>query len=180
MVGWLGRILDKICLFAGALLFSQFPLFIQYYTQQLSGRVDELKWQIDAIHQAALLSGKGIEQYINKFLSSQDADFVLQGQLMQQIISRWHHYSEGLFSLEHATVWMKPILFIQYLDWNVVHSTFGLYEMGLTFNMEGMVFGIIGMMIGCLFSIWVRLSFAFVVSILKRFVFSKAVNNELK
>lgn len=170
MTRGLGKILDKICLFMGALIFSQFPLFVQYYTQQLSGRVHELKWQVEAIHQAALQSGKGIEPYIQKFMSSHDSDFVSQGQLMQQIISHWQDYSDGLFALEHTTIWMKPITFIRHFDWSVAQSTYGLYEIGLTINREGMVFGITGMVVGYLLSVLVRFSLTFALSLLKKWL----------
>lgn len=153
MVNRFSRILDKICLCIGALLFSQFPLFIQYYTQQLSGRVFELQRQVEATRQVAMQSGKDVDQYIQKFLSSSDLDFVLQGQLMQQLIFRWNYYSEGLFALEHATLWMQPVNFVRYFDWSIARSTYENYSTGFTLNSQGLLFAGAGMIIGYLFSI---------------------------
>jgi DUF2937 family protein len=152
MVNRLGRIFDKICLCIGALLFSQFPLFIQYYSQQLSGRVFEMQRQIEAIREVASHSGKDIDQYIQKFLSSNDTDFILQGQLMQQLIVRWHYYTDGLLALEHASLWMQPVTFVRYFDWSIAKSTLENYSVGFTLNSEGFLFAGLGILIGFLFS----------------------------
>jgi hypothetical protein len=172
MANRLCRIIDKLGMCGGALLFSQLPLFIQYYTQQLVGRVYELQWQVEAIRQVAIQSGKGLDQYIQKFILSTDPDFVLQGQLMQQMMSRWHYYSEGLLALEHASLWMQPLIFLRYFDWSVARSTYDNYTAGLTLNSEGLVFGGLGMIAGYLLALSLR-GLAYIIYInLKQYLYS--------
>ncbi len=156
MASWLCRIIDKVGMCAGALLFSQLPLFIQYYTQQLAGRVHELRWQVEAIRQVALQSGKGLDQYIQKFISSADPDFVLQGQLIQQMVSRWQYYSDGLQALEQSSLWTQPLVFLRYFDWSVARSTYENFTAGVTLNSEGLIFGGIGMILGYLCALCLR------------------------
>lgn len=156
---FIGSIYEKICLLIGILIFSQFPLFIQNYVQQLSGRVHELHWQIDSMRQMASQSNKTLEQYIHKFLSNDDADFISQGKILQETVNRWNRYSEGLFALEHATVWSKPLMFLRYFDWNIVVKTYDHFEPGFTLNLEGIVFACIGMACGSLFYVCTRIVF---------------------
>lgn len=161
---WIAGIFDKILALAGALVLSQAPVFMQAYTHQLSGHVAELQWQMDSMHRVAAQSGKSLDLFVQKFLNSTDIDFQLQGQLMRGTIERWQNYSEGLFALQHATVWTRPFVFIRHFEWNIAHSTYESFDIGLTLNIEGIVYALIGMLIGYLVAVLLRRILAWITS----------------
>lgn len=141
-------ILDRVCAVAGALLFSQLPLFMQYYTHQLIGHVAELQWQVSTMRHSASMVGKSLEQYIAKFTQHADAEFSLQGRMMQQVVDRWHHFSEGLQSLQQASVWEKPFLFLRNFDLSIVKTTLAAYQPAIPASMEGGIYAFIGLLAG--------------------------------
>lgn len=67
MIKWISSLIDRIFAAVGGVLFSQAPLFMKQYAQQLSGHAAELRFQVDAMKQAASNSGKTLEQFIQKF-----------------------------------------------------------------------------------------------------------------
>src|SRR5437868_6272991 len=85
---WFIGICDRICAVLGAFAFSQIPLFYQQYTQRLAGHLAEAGWQVALLHETAEHAGKSLPAYIAKFLNQSDPDFVLQGRLMDSLITR--------------------------------------------------------------------------------------------
>lgn len=140
--------IDRLCAVAGAFFFSQIPLFMNYYTHQLIGHVAELQWQVSTMRHSASLVGKSLDQYVQKFRTHNDPDFSLQGNMMQQVLDRWNHFSEGLQSLQHATIWEKPFFFVKILDWNIAKSTFAAYEPGVPTSLEGGIYTLAGLLFG--------------------------------
>lgn len=148
MFKWFGTILERLCGIAGALLLSQFPLFMQQYTHQLSGHVAELHRQVGAMREVALQGGKSLDAFILKFVANADPDIRAQGHLMQQMVHRWHQLSDGLASLLHAALWERPYLFFKYLDKGVVHDTWRTFEPGLPLTIEGACYAFAGLLVG--------------------------------
>lgn len=164
MIKWLGNIIDRLFAVAGALVFSQAPLFMQYYTQQLSGHVAELKLNVEAMGKIAAQSGKTLDQYVLKFMASTDPDFNLQGKLMQSMVERWTVFNENLYSMQNATVWTRPFLFIRQFDWDIARTTYHTFEVGLTFNLEGIIYAFLGLLFGYLVFMLIRKVFTFIFS----------------
>lgn len=148
MMAWIGSIISKVFMVMGALLLSQMPLYMQYYTQQLDGRVSELQWQIEAIGQMATQSGKDLDQYIGKFLTSDDPDFKLQGRFMSETRERWNDFSNNLKALKQSTVWTRPFIFIRNVNLTIAQATLASFQPGLTLNIEGAVYIVVGMVLG--------------------------------
>jgi Protein of unknown function (DUF2937) len=167
MIKWMGSLVGKLFIVAGALIMSQMPLFMQYYTQQLAGRVSELQWQMEGVEQLAAKSGKNLDQYIQKFLVSDDLDFRQQGQFMKETNDRWRDFSTNLSALQQATAWTKPFVFLQKLNWTIMLATYDSYEPGLTLNIEGAVFALAGMGIGALLFSLIKHLFIWMASPLK-------------
>ena len=142
------KLLDRIFAALGALLFSQVPLFIYYYMQQLQGRVAELLGQKEALIRVAAQTGKTLDQYILKFLNSSDPDFSAQGHLMQGLLERLKTLSTGLSQLQNATVWEKPFIFIKAFYWDIASSTWSQYAIGIPLSIEGGVYAFAGLLVG--------------------------------
>src|SRR5262249_23609355 len=125
------KIFTRLFILFGALLFLQLPLFINGYTQQLFGRVAELKLQNEALVKIASQNGKTLDQYIYKFLSSSDPDFHGQGEWMQLSVKRLYALKEALFNLEHATLWQRPFIFLKTFNLEIGKTTLIHFAPGL-------------------------------------------------
>src|SRR5262245_43621845 len=166
MFRWIGKLLEGIFALAGALALSQAPLYMQYYTQQLSGHVSELKLQIFYLERAASQTGKSLGLYVQKFLSSTDQDFRIQGQLMQGMLDRFQILTEQLHALQSATVLERPFIFSQSLQWDIARETMHSFELGLTLSVEGAVYAFLGMLLGYLLFFFLRVILRIILSLL--------------
>lgn len=148
MFKWLGGLLDRICAVAGALAFSQVPLFMQQYKQQLSGHVVELQLQVKAMRQAAMLTGKTLEQFIAKFSASTDGDFARQGEIMHAMVQRWQALSDGFAALNEASTFSAPFVFLSHLNLEIAKETASAFSLGIPLSLEGAVWAVIGIAAG--------------------------------
>jgi hypothetical protein len=148
MLKWTVAFVDRLCVVFGAFVCIQIPLFIEQYKQQLVGRQAELSLQVDSMRQAAKLSGKTLEQYIQKFTTHVDLDFINQGDLMQGIVNRWHQLSDALYALQHTSTVMKPFVFVSHFNSDIAKSTFQHYSIGLPLTIEGAAYALVGVVFG--------------------------------
>jgi hypothetical protein len=102
------------------------------------------------MHQAASQSGKSLTDYIQKFLSSNDGDFVQQGHIMQETFFRWESFSQALAALQSSSVLLKPVVFLTHLNMEVFKSTLAEFTFGLPLNVEGTIYALLGMAVGFL------------------------------
>lgn len=150
MTHWFSKVLDRLFVVLGALLFLQFPLFIYQYQNQLIGHVDELKRQVETMQRTAFSSGKSIDQYIQKFIDHADSDFSQQGAAMKETKLRWQKLSNALVKLQNASPLTKPWIFFSHLDWDIMLSSARNYEPGIPFSREGLCYAFLGMGAGAL------------------------------
>lgn len=148
MAGLINGILDRIFAAGGAITLSQAPLFMQQYTHQLSGHISELRLQISVLRDAAVHSGKTLEQYIQKFSASSDPDFAKQGQILNGMLERYTSLSEAYNALSNTTVFAKPFVFLSHLNLAMVDSTFHNFQPGIAFTVEGLIYAIVGLGVG--------------------------------
>jgi hypothetical protein len=148
MLKWIVNMLDRIFAVIGALVFSQAPMFMQQYKQQLAGHVAELHIQIDAINKAALESGKTLDAFIQKFTTNADLDFMRQGEVMQNMTERYRTLLENYAALTEASAFTKPFVFISNLHNDIVQSTFKTFNFGLEFSLEGLIYALVGIFLG--------------------------------
>ena len=150
MFTFLSSLLDRGVAVVCALLFVQFPLFIQHYMQQLVGRTEELKYQIETLQHTAALLHKTLDQYILKFMANLDQDVVQQGVFMQAILDRYAHLSEALINLQKSSVYEKPFLFLYFYSHEVAISTWRNFKLGMLFTFEGAAYALLGLLSGFL------------------------------
>jgi hypothetical protein len=144
----IGNLLDRLCVVAGAFIGSQIPEFMQQYTQRLAGHVDELQRLLNQIRQVATYSNKTLEQYIQKFISSSDPDFVHQGEFMQGMLVRCDELYQSLIHLMHSSMWMRPFTFFKELQYDIAHSTFVSFQPGINLSLEGLCYAGMGVGLG--------------------------------
>lgn len=148
MTKWLTGLLDRSFAVIGALVCAQAPMFIQQYNQQLTGRVAELKLQMDAMANIATLSQKSVKQYIQRFIDSGDPDFMRQGDILLWTHERYDQLTNALNQLSGASMTSKPFVFLRDLNWEVARSTLSEFQPGIPFTAEGFIYALIGIGIG--------------------------------
>lgn len=173
MANWLTGLLDRTFAVVGALICAQAPMFMQQYAHQLSGRVAELKLQVDSLSKAALQGQITLQQLIQKFVNSSDADFARQGELMNWTVDRYESLSMALQNLMTAPATVKPFIFMRDFNWDIASNTLTNFHIGIPFTLEGIVYGIIGIGLGygaffLIFSL-IRMFSAFLVSGARKF-----------
>lgn len=145
---WFPKLIDRIFALITALIFLQIPLFIQQYTQRLAGHLDELRYQVSLISEVSTQSGKTLQEFISKFVHSADFDFARQGDLMQAMVERLDKLNNSYLGLHHATLLKKPFIFLYYSDWEIVKSTFRSFKVGIPLSIEGIIYGVVGLVVG--------------------------------
>ncbi|MBA3816554.1 MAG: DUF2937 family protein [Parachlamydiaceae bacterium] len=156
MFKWVTGLIDRIFAAAGGVLFSQVPLYMKQYAQQLNGHVAELRYQVDAMRQAATNSGKTLEQFIQKFVDNPDVDFVRQGDIMSAMVNRWHDITNALTALQESSVITRPFVFMRHVNGDIIKSTWSQYVFGLPFTLEGLVYAVVGIICGFLIFYGIR------------------------
>ncbi len=146
MFRFLGGVVERVVIVVSALAFSQLPLYMQQYEQQLIGRIDELKLQMDAFTKAA--NGYSLDVYIEKFTSHSDPFFANHGKLLIALTERYNTLKSSYVSLESASVFSKPFLFLTHVKADIASSTWSHFDLGLPLTSEGAVYALIGVLIG--------------------------------
>lgn len=146
-----GSLIDRLCIVFGAFMGSQVPQFMQQYSQRLSGHVTELEHLVEQLRKTASLSHKTLDQYIQKFLSSSDPDFVHQGHFMQGIVNRWDELNQSYLSLMQSSPLSRPFTFLYGLKSDIAGSTFDSFQPGLSLNLEGLCYTGVGIVCGWAF-----------------------------
>lgn len=142
------KILERIAVSLCVILCMQLPFFITQYSHQLRGHVDELKWQVEQMGKSAAISGKPLDEYIAKFRNNSDHDFANQGVMMQAVMHRFEKLSEAWMHLKNSSSFTRPFVFVRYVEWDVFSATFSEFKTGISFTLESLVFGLLGIFLG--------------------------------
>lgn len=148
MLSLLNKILDRLSVVLGALMGAQLPEFIQQYKQRLAGHVAELQKIRDSLENLAKQSGTNLDQYIQKFLTNQDPDFASQGDFMKGILTRLDQLEGALNDLMTNGGWKQPFIFVKGIQWDIAQSAFSDFVPGLSLNLEGIIYTLLGAVIG--------------------------------
>lgn len=148
MMSLLSGFIDRALAVVGVLVFTQIPLYYQQYVSKLSGHLSEIELQITVLKQTAARTGKTLQAYIEKFLAHSDQDVASQGQFMQGMLDRLDHLRNAYTQLTEAPIWAHPLYLLRYGDSEIASSTFSQFEPGLSFSLESLVYGLIGLAFG--------------------------------
>lgn len=148
---WIIKMIDRAFAVIGAFAFAQFPQFYSQYLHELAGHVEELTRQVNLLKQSAQASGKTVQELIIKFLQFSDSDVVRQGEFMKQMVERLENLALSQNRLQEASVFTKPLLFIREADGSIALETYHRFLFGFTFTWEGLVYALIGLVVGYFF-----------------------------
>lgn len=146
LLRFIGGVLERVVVVVSALSFAQIPLFIQHYEQQLVGRIAELKMQVDAIQ--VIAKDRSLHEYIFKFTSNSDPDFVQQGNLLFEMVNRYDSLQTAYANLQNATLFTKPVVFVNHLYSDIAASTWEHFHLGLPLTVEGAAYAFVGVIVG--------------------------------
>lgn len=143
-------LIDRLFIVAGAFAGSQISPFMQQYSHRLAGHAIELQRIVEQLQKTASLSHKSLDQYIQKFLSSSDSDFVHQGVFMQGIVERSNELNHALSNLMISSPWMRPFVLTKDLQPDIAKATLATFQPALTLNLEGIFYAGLGILFGWL------------------------------
>ena len=142
------KVLERIVISLCVVLCLQLPFFITQYSHQLRGHIDELKWQVEQMGKSAALSGKTLDEYVAKFINNSDHDFVSQGMVMRAVMHRFEKLSKAWMHLKYSSSLTRPFVFFRFVEWDIFSATFSEFKTGISFTLESMVFGLLGIFLG--------------------------------
>ena len=133
---------------ACAALFAQAPVFVDQYLMRLEGHLAESHLQIDAYARAAADGNKSLDQYIQKFLEQWDADFLAQGRIMRSAVNRNAFLTSACEALRSANPLVRPIVFVRYLDREILAETWSGFMPGLLLDTNLVLWALVGFVFG--------------------------------
>ncbi len=131
----------------GAVLFAQFPAFLVHYIQRLGGHVGELSRIIGAYKKAAGSTGKTLEEYISRHLSSSDPTFVETGKIMSKNLERYEDLNLALSAIKKGEIWEKPMEFLKNFDAEIFKATLKDYVLSINLSTEAIIYAFIGIVV---------------------------------
>ncbi|PKL74450.1 MAG: DUF2937 domain-containing protein, partial [Candidatus Melainabacteria bacterium HGW-Melainabacteria-1] len=141
---------------SGALLFIQVPVFITHYVQRLGGHVHELTRVVNQYRTSASDNGKTLEEYVRRFLNSNESDFVSAGKDMQFNIDRLSDITAALDRLTNSGPAAKLFYFIRDIDIDIARGALINYTPGINISIEGAIYALCGLLAGTLLYLGIK------------------------
>ncbi|MGA3006537.1 MAG: DUF2937 family protein [Opitutaceae bacterium] len=145
LLGAAEGLLDRALGVTGAVIFSQFPEFIQQYLQRLGGHLDEARRQLAQFEQTAAQSGLTLNQFIIRTGANADPSVAKLGGLMSAATARVDALQAAQSAIQHASPWTRPFVFFRYLDPAIAHATWTIFRPAMPTTLEGLVYALAGM-----------------------------------
>lgn len=141
------RLLDRLLCVLGAVLFSQFPEFVQQYVQRLEGHLDEARLQLGRFKDAASQSGMTLDQLVAGAGSNPDPAMGRLGGVVRETLSRVAQLGSADQALRQASAWSRPFVFLGHLDWGIARATWSIYRPAVPTTAEGLAYACAGMLL---------------------------------
>ncbi len=145
------RLFNGLSGVAGAGSLSQFPTYYQQYLQRLGGRVDQAQIQVTRIEAAAREEGMTLAQYIEKFSSSADSTYQLQGTVLREEVADLDRLRNAVEALTQAPPIERPFRLLQHMDADTARTALNDFALGVPLTTEGFVYAGIGLILGMMF-----------------------------
>jgi hypothetical protein len=141
------RLFDRILCVVGAILFSQFPEFMQQYLQRLEGHLDEARLAVDRFRDAASQSGMSLDQLVASSAKNPDPSMGKLGAVVHAAVTRVDDLAATDTALRGASIWSKPFVFFSHMDPGIARATLNIYQPALPTTMEGFIYAGIGIVL---------------------------------
>ena len=145
----LDSLLDRIVAVLGAVGGSQFPGYIQHYTQRLGGHVAEADQNIAGWQKIANDATNGdIPGLAGFYLRSTDPEVIAAGSKCAADLARAAELRGALDALQDASVWGRPFAFMRHVDPEIADATLQSFSPNVPLDPEGLVYAALGLALG--------------------------------
>jgi hypothetical protein len=136
--GLIDRLLLVCAVVAGGLV----PGFIAQYRQRLGGRLDQARLDLEPWQRLADQSFNGdLQKLIQYHLSSQDATFHAEGNVIQGLVNSVHQLQAAADAL-HGSLWHQMQYLTLHADASLMRATFGDWVPTFALSAEGIAFAL--------------------------------------
>lgn len=142
------ELIDRIVCIVAAIALAQAPLYIEQYVHVLSGALAEAKIAYTDLEKraASLMPPLSVEEFISHHLQSEDEVFQASGKHFQEQVLRYENYQLAYEKLTTCSLLQKPFVFLQYKNDALLQALD--FKPGFPFSTEGLVYGLIGALLG--------------------------------
>jgi hypothetical protein len=141
------RLLDRVLCVTGAVLFSQFPEFMQQYLQRLEGHLDEARLVLSRFKDAATQSGMSLDQLVAGASQNPDPSMGKLGGVIRQAIARVDTLQGADTALRQASTWTRPFVFLEHVDGGIARATLAIYRPAVPTTIEGLAYAGLGIVL---------------------------------
>lgn len=141
-------VVDRLIVIIFALSMMQMPQFMAHYTQRLGGHVDEIAYQVLAVEKMVKESNKSLTEWIKDLKQHSDPQVSVQGDFLNNLIFRHENLKTLHQRLIECSVWERPVIFLATFQGSIAKQTLYDFEPGLPLSKEGLLFALIGMLLG--------------------------------
>lgn len=146
-LGVFDSLIDRILCVLGAVLFSQGPEFMQQYLQRLGGHLAEAQRQLASFQAAAAEAGVPLERFISQTGATADPGVARLGGIMSDTVQRVSSLQAAQDTLFHASLWVRPVVFLRHLDLGIGRATWAVYRPAVPTTIEGFIYALTGMLV---------------------------------
>lgn len=136
---------DKLACVVFAVALNQFPLYVNQYTNALSGALTEAGKSYEELNKAASTFGQDIDTFLRNLEASPTQEAHKSAQIHRSALERYTHYKGDLARLQQASMWSKPFVFASCFDWSLHRAV--QFRPGLILTAEGGVYALIGIVL---------------------------------
>ena len=140
-------LMDRVLCVLGAVLFCQFPEFMQQYLQRLGGHLDEARRQLHQFQDTAAQSGLTLERFIAQTAANAEPAVAKLSGVMTATVDRVGDLTAAQAALQNATIWSRPFVFVAHLDLPIARATWGIFRPAVPTTLEGLIYALAGMLV---------------------------------
>lgn len=148
LVGVFTGIADRLLSILGAVGMAQFPQFFGQYIQRLGGHLQEARRTVYQYQQAADKLDISLEEYIAQHFAADNPVFKSSGEVIAELLNRVQHLEQAFNSMQQSNPFTRWFVFLQDADWEIARQTLSHYTPGLPTNLEGIIYGLSGLLLG--------------------------------
>ncbi|MGB0843206.1 MAG: DUF2937 family protein [Alphaproteobacteria bacterium] len=162
------RLISGIFGTIGAVSLMQFPAFFQQYLQRLGGHLEQAKLDVGRFVEAAKLQGLDLKTYINRLSENADETVVGTADAIKGVVDDLDNHQQAFSALQSSAIWQQPASFARWVNSNISTDTFAIFEPSLPLSTAGLIYGLIGLILGVSLLSLIGFSWRLVKNIFKR------------
>lgn len=147
--GGVGQVIVRIICAAAAVLFMQFPVYVDQYVGILVQAREEARPVYESTQQIAFRKNFSPEAYLDALESGVANKDSLQ--LVKNTFDRYNDYDQKIATITEAPLWQKPWVFAKQSEKRIREAM--EFQPALNYNWESAAYGILGV-ISCSFLLY--------------------------